>query len=173
MRRLALFAAFVLLPFAAIGIADTLAPLSIGYFLRVHDDPRAFSTVAVQAHITQRRASAGGPQALEGYTLLDHDAGSVRLALGTIGNVEVHGAGAVAEIASLQAGGVVTGPGHVGVWSGLKIVRPAARTSAPAYLGPVNIDQFNDITFSNGWTIRTAGAGLNLCDPRGICRAFF
>lgn len=172
MKYAAVFVAFVLLPFTAIGIGQTMAPLSVRTLLTSFADAGSASTVGVQSHITQQTDSIGGPQALEGYTLVAHDRGTVALALGTIGNVEQNGAGDVNRIASLQGGGVVTGPGRVHQWSALSLFQPRARRSAPAYTGPVNIDRFDYITFDNGWSIRPNGDQLQLCDPRGICRAF-
>lgn len=167
-----LFLLFVLLPFCARGIAETFTPLAIRVLYDQDAAATASSTVGVQSRMTQRVASPGGPQALEGYTLVAHDRGSVALAIGTIGNVEMNGAGNVGFIRGLQSGGVVTGPGRVGVWSGLFLSQPRARASAPPYVGPVNIERYDYITFDNGWSIRPNGDALILCNPLGNCRAF-
>jgi len=111
----------------------------------------------------------GGPQALEGYTKIAHDRGNTRLALGIIGNVEMNGHGDVAEVRSLQAGGVVTNNGHVRLWTGLYLDRPKA---GEGYAGPVNIERVDYITFDNGWSIRPNGSDLTICRPSGECRPF-
>jgi hypothetical protein len=131
-------------------------------------DTGALSTVNVQSVIHQQTASLeGGPQAFEGYTLIEHDRGTVNIAIGTIGNVEQNGAGEVNDIRSMQAGGVVTGPGRVHHWAGLSISAPRARSD---YKGAVNIERYDYVDFDNGWSIRPDGKRLLICDPKNICR---
>ena len=107
----------------------------------------------------------GGPQALEGYTYVAHPSGVTRLALGTIGNVEIAGAGATQEVRSLQAGGVISGTGPVGEWVGLYISLPRAAEG--------QVQTYSPIKFDNGWRFVAEGEALYLCPPRGAaCRAF-
>ncbi|MBZ5560166.1 MAG: hypothetical protein LAO77_23155 [Acidobacteriia bacterium] len=159
------------LPFSVIGAAQTIAPLFIANPVVCFASAGANATVCAQVKITQLVASPGGPQALEGYTLVAHDHGTVALALGTIGNVEIGGAGDVTEVAPLQSGGVFTGPGHVARWSALKLFRPRARTSDPPYTGPVHLDEFSYLRFDNGWSLRGDDVQLYLCSPVGTCRS--
>lgn len=123
-------------------------------------------TVSVIEQVT---GSEGGPQALEGFTRVD-TRGSVRLALGTIGNVEQAGSGEIIEARSVQAGGVVTGTGPIRRWVGVFIDRPKVKgtnTLAP------NIADFRAIQFNNGLYLTTdvdqdGRPVLKLCtdDPR-------
>jgi hypothetical protein len=55
-------------------------------------------------------------QGVEGYTLTSNASGSVRLAMGTLGNIEHKGAGSLLESRSVQAGGVLSGKGNVRDW---------------------------------------------------------
>jgi hypothetical protein len=117
--------------------------------------------------ITQPIASPGGPQALEGYTYVDHPSGTVGLAIGAIGNVEVAGSGAVTSARGLQGGIVISGPGVVDHASSLTLVAPQP---TGGYTGPVNVRRADFITFSNGWSVRPDGARILLCDPNDRCR---
>jgi hypothetical protein len=96
--------------------------------------------------VRQMTASEGGPQALEGYTIVD-TRGTVRLAHGTIGNIEQAGSGDLSEARPLQSGGVVSGTGRVHRWTGLFIDRPKTMgTNDPA----PNVIDYRAIQFSNG-----------------------
>lgn len=65
----------------------------------------------------QTAATTGSIQGLEGYVKLSHTSGSVVAAIGTIGNIEVNGAGGTTVWArSVQAGGVITA-GSVTNWA--------------------------------------------------------
>ena len=112
-------------------------------------------------------APDGGPQALEGYTVVQHDVGTVALAIGTIGNVELAGAGRTKEARSLQAGGVITGSGVTERWVGLAISQPQPADGATG-----RIERREYVAFDNGWSIRPDGARLLICDPQSQCRAF-
>lgn len=132
--------------------------------------PTTNSTVTLQARVDAPTAlPAGGPQALEGYAVVSHDRGTTRLALGTIGNVQMDARGDTTEIRSLQAGGVITNDGHVSRWSGVFISQPSAGLG---YAGPTHLDRYDYITFDNGWSLRPDGDRLLLCPPSGSCRAF-
>lgn len=107
----------------------------------------------------------GGPQALEGYTYVAHPSGVTRLAIGTIGNVEIAGAGTTREVRSMQAGGVISGSGPVDEWVGLYISLPRAQ--------PGQVQTYSPIKFDNGWRFVAEGEALYLCPPKGAaCRAF-
>lgn len=92
--------------------------------------------------VKQLTGSEGGPQALEGYTLVD-TRGSVRLAHGTIGNIEQAGDGDLIEARPLQSGGVVTGQGRVSRWIGLFIDKPKEARAG-------QVADYRAIQFSNG-----------------------
>lgn len=113
----------------------------------------------------------GGPQALEGYTHVNHQTGSVKLALGTLGNIELGGAsGTVTEMAyALNGGLVVTGPGVVERAAALTLATPKRHGD---YTGPINVKESLYIAFDNGWTIKPQGPDLLICRPDGTCRAF-
>lgn len=126
------------------------------------------TAVGLQSRISSPLAvEQGGPQALEGYTILSHDRGNTRLAFGSLGNVEMNARGTTTEIRSMQAGGVITADGRVSRWSGLYLSRPRA---GEGYDGPVNVDRYDYITFDNGWSIRPDGDRLQICDKSGVCR---
>jgi hypothetical protein len=128
------------------------------------------TTVGVQSVIDQPVENpAGGPQALEGYTRLSHSRGTVRLALGTIGNVELNAHGDTTLVRSLQAGGVITNDGPVQQWSGLFLSKPVA---GEGYRGSTNVKRYDYITFDNGWSIRPDGKNLLICTPANTCRPF-
>lgn len=113
----------------------------------------------------------GGPQALEGYTIVAHKTGSVALVLGTIGNIELAGAsGTVTEKAVALSGGlVVNGEGVVNRPVALSLRQPVR---FGGYKGPLNVKDPIYIEFDNGWTIRPNGPYLLFCDPFGTCRTF-
>lgn len=113
----------------------------------------------------------GGPQALEGYTVVKHEIGTVRLVMGTIGNIELGGGSrtVVESAVALQGGLVVTGPGYVAHATSLSLVQPRAHGG---YTGGVNLGRVDYITFDNGWSIRPDGDQLSICDPKGMCRHF-
>jgi hypothetical protein len=121
-------------------------------------------TLCSLSYIVQRQPSEGGPQALEGYTQIAHQSGTVALALGTIGNVEVAGRGRTTEVRSMQAGGVITGDGSVQHWSGITLSRPQAVNGARG-----SVDRYDYITFDNGWSIRPDGEKLLICDRDSAC----
>jgi hypothetical protein len=122
-------------------------------------------TLCGLSYIVQREPSMGGPQALEGYTQLAHESGTVALALGTIGNVEVAGRGQTNEVRSMQAGGVITGDGSVAHWSGITLSRPVPVKGARG-----SIQRYDYITFDNGWSIRPDGEKLMICNRDSVCR---
>ena len=122
-------------------------------------------TVCGMSLIVQREPSVGGPQALEGYTQVAHQSGTVGLALGTIGNVEVAGSGNTTEVRSMQAGGVITGNGSVQHWTGIALSRPQAVNGARG-----SIERYDYITFDNGWSIRPDGERLLICNRDSVCR---
>ena len=128
-------------------------------------------TICQMVYITATKPSEGGPQALEGYTKVAHQNGSIGLVMGTIGNVELSGAsGTVTKDArALQGGFVVTNSGVVERASSLVLVQPKVGEN---YTGTANIKEANYILFDNGWRIAPNGSGLDICDPRGVCRAF-
>jgi hypothetical protein len=170
-RRLAVAFALLAVPFVACSVAQSIVSLRVRFQDDTFSDAAARSTVGRQSLIQQLAAAPdGGPQALEGYTLIAHDRGLVRLAIGTIGNVEMNGAGDVDEIRSMQSGGVITNGGHVAHWTGHHFARP---TRGPGYTGPINVDVIDYVTFDNGWAIRPSGERLLFCDPRGECRDVF
>jgi hypothetical protein len=103
--------------------------------------------------IEQLTGSEGGPQALEGYTRVSTRA-SVRLAHGTIGNIEQAGSGDLIEARSLQAGGVVAGSGRVGRWVGVFIDRPKQKGSG-APIPREQMPDFRAIQFDNGLYLTT------------------
>ena len=115
--------------------------------------------------------SAGGPQALEGYTAVNHAIGTVRLVMGTIGNIELGGGSrtVVQYATALQGGLVVTGAGRVDHATSLTLIQPRAHGD---YTGPVNVGRVDYITFDNGWSIRPDGDRLLICDKMDVCRAF-
>jgi len=127
----------------------------------------------------------GGPQAFEDYTYLMHPEGTTRLAIGTLGNVEVAGAGDVTEVRTLQGGGLISGKGKVDRWVGLSLHRPS---SGPGQLGtfaPIVAEDpaaettlrgtitTDAIRFTNGWTFRPEGESLQLVDSHGVVRQTF
>lgn len=124
--------------------------------------------------VHQRTANErGGPQALEGYTVIE-TRGRVRLAMGTIGNVEQAGSGEIVEVRPLQSGGVLTGTGRVHRWTSLFLDRPKDKT-------PNQIVDYRAIQFDNGLHLTTGvdprdgKPYLALCpdDPRaGPCQLF-
>lgn len=125
-------------------------------------------TVCGLFQMNQMQPSAGGPQALEGYTYVGHQTGTVGLAMGVIGNVEVGGPGAVTDVRALQAGIVVSGPGQIERAASLVLITPKSRGD---YTGPVNVKEADYILFDNGSTIRPDDDGLILCDKRGRCHS--
>jgi hypothetical protein len=170
-NRIVCLVVFFCGPFIASTVGQQLVNLDVRYRWDVVAVTGARSSVAMQSVIEQLTPTPdGGPQALEGYTKIAHDRGLVRLALGTIGNVEMNGAGDVEEIRSMQAGGVVTNRGRVKHWTGMYFSRPRAGLG---YTGAANIDVYDYATFDNGWSIRPAGDRLLFCDPQGDCRDVF
>jgi hypothetical protein len=109
----------------------------------------------------------GGPQALEGYTYLEHSHGLVKRAIGTIGNVEVAAQGDTDTVRGMQAGVVVSGPGNVGLATSLYLAQARRRSD---YQGSTHVERVDYITFDNGWSIRPDREHLLLCDPQGVCR---
>lgn len=109
------------------------------------DERWCLGTVSVVEQLT---ASEGGPEALEGFTRVN-TRGSVRLALGTIGNIEQAGSGDLIEARSLQAGGVFTGSGRVGRWVGLFIDKPKIKGSGAA-VPSAQLPDYRAIQFANG-----------------------
>jgi hypothetical protein len=108
----------------------------------------------------------GGPQALEGYSVVNNPAGSVvRHASGTIGNLEIAGAGAVTIARSLTTGLVFSGSGRVKHASTLNLF--VGRKAG--YTGPVNVERLDFITFPNGWSLRGPldGSYMILVDQHG------
>lgn len=127
-----------------------------------------YSIVCGAFSITQPTESLGGPQALEGYTTVAHPRGTVALAIGTIGNVELAGAGDVASARALQGGIVINGPGIVDHATSLFLAAPQR---IDGYTGPVRINRADWITFgSSGWSIRPDGDRILLCDAQDRCR---
>jgi hypothetical protein len=90
----------------------------------------------------------GGPQGLEGYVEISHDRGDVRLAIGTIGNIEHQGRGRVLQAVPLASGGVLKGEGDVAVWTALSLGKPIAK-------GTGRIIDYRAIQFDNGLHLRT------------------
>jgi len=121
----------------------------------------------------------GGPQGLEGYVYIKHPEGKTRLAIGTIGNVEVAGSGAVTEIRSMQAGGIVSGSGRVDKWVGILLARPGGKRDRVGAYHPIVSDDptgqtvlrgsitTDAISFSNGWSLHVQGDSLELTDSAG------
>ena len=120
-------------------------------------------------HITQSTASEGGPQALEGYTYVNHPRGSVGLAIGTLGNIELAATGDTKSARALQGGVVVSGPGRVEHATTLYLSQPKRRGDYP---GPTQIERADYVTFDNGWSIRPQGDRLLICAPTNTCRDF-
>lgn len=116
-----------------------------------------------------QRTPGAGPQAVEGYTLVAHDVGTVGLALGTIGNVEVQGRGRTEQVRALQGGIVVSGPGRVDHAANIVLAGVQKHSD---YDGPTDVGRVDYILFGNGWSIRPDGARLLLCDPQNVCRPF-
>jgi hypothetical protein len=119
--------------------------------------------------VRQQTGSEGGPQALEGYTIVDTRS-KVRLAMGVIGNVEQAGSGEVVEVRSLQSGGVITGTGRIQRWTGLWLDKPKEQV-------PGQLQDYRAIQFSNGFYITTATAQdgaptLVVCAPDRRCTEF-
>lgn len=124
-------------------------------------------TVCGEFTITQSTPSPGGPQALEGYTYVNHPTGVVGLALGTVGNVEVGGTGEVLDVRALQGGVIISGPGDVEHATSLMLMAPKP---AGDYHGQVNVKRADYLSFDNGWSLRPDGDRLLLCDPHDRCR---
>jgi hypothetical protein len=68
------------------------------------------------AYAEQTAATTASIQALEGQAFTSHASGTVALAIGTIGNVQVNSASAVTEIRALQAGGNTNAAAPIAVW---------------------------------------------------------
>lgn len=101
--------------------------------------------------VRQITGTDGGPQALEGYTTVD-TRGSVRLAMGTIGNVEQAGSGDIVEVRPLQSGGVVTGTGRIHRWTALVLDKPKKMGGQP--VSPEQLIDYRAIQFANGLHLR-------------------
>jgi len=69
----------------------------------------------------QTAATTNSIQGLEGYTKVSHSSGTVTLAIGTIGNIELSTTQTLSLARSLQAGGNLTAAGVVTEWDGLYI----------------------------------------------------
>lgn len=168
-RRLLTTAAMVLT--FGVGWACASMPwagIAIRYRQNCTGDRQASWSLCALFYLAQTEpAPDGGPQALEGYTVLQHDVGTVAMAHGTLGNIEFAGAGRTKQARSLQAGGVITGSGVVEHWSGLYLSQPQASHGATG-----RIERRDYITFDNGWSLRPRGEQLLICDPSGGCRAF-
>lgn len=124
--------------------------------------------LGLMSHVTQTTPNVtGGPQALEGYALVNHPNGRVRQVLATIGNIELKGAGATADARALQGSVVVNGPGRVDFATSLNLVGCVRQGG---YDGPIDVGRCDYVTFGNGWSLRPDGDALLLCDPRGVCR---
>lgn len=122
------------------------------------------------AYIEQTTSAPdGGPQALEGYTKVNHTSGKVQLPMSVIANQELSGgSGTVVQDARVfQAGAVVSDAGVVEDLTFLNLTGP---NRMGGYDGPINIKRVTYLRFPNGWTIRPGGSGLLLCDPRDACR---
>ena len=119
----------------------------------------------------QKVASEGGPQALEGYTVVDHDSGRVRHAMATIGNMELSGAsGTVTEVADALTGGfVVSDRGVVEQANSLMLRRPVAHGT---YQGPVNVLNHAYINLDGVWQFKIEGDDLLICHRSGTCHRF-
>jgi len=127
----------------------------------------------------------GGPQAFEGYTYLMHPEGTTKLAIGTLGNVEVASAGSVKEVRTLQGGGVISGTGKVDRWVGLSLHRPRSQPGQIGSFEPIVVEDpaalttlrgtitTDAIRFTNGWVFRPEGTSLQLVDPQGVVRQTF
>jgi hypothetical protein len=108
----------------------------------------------------------GGPQALGGYTYINHPHGFTRLAIGTIGNMKVANSGTVIEARPVQSEGEVTGDDDVFEWNAYTVSRPKEKRRG-------QVKRFNAIKFGNGWTFVEQGEQLLLCPPGNArCRAF-
>jgi Chaperone of endosialidase len=92
---------------------------------------------------------AAGPQALEGYALVEHASGTTALAIGTIGNMEIAAQGATTLARAVQAGVIITSTGG-GTDAACFDAEPAGR----AFGGSG--------TFTNGYGLKvgTFGAGF-------------
>jgi hypothetical protein len=145
--------------------------------------PNALGGVVGQ--VTTRAMPDGGPQALEGYTYMAHDAGTTRLAIGVIGNVELAGAGNAAEVRVVQSSGFISGTGKVKRWVGVSVHRPAGAAGKKVPFYPIVVSDpdaqtilhgtivTDRIRFSNGWTLQPGGASMQLIDQRGVVRQQF
>lgn len=111
----------------------------------------------------------GGPQGVEGYTVVNVREGHVGLAMGALGNVEQAGEGSIGRIVALQGGIVVNGPGGIGEAVSLNL--PGVLKHGD-YTGPVNVAKQKYIQFGNGWSFRPDGADLLLCDWAEQCQRF-
>jgi hypothetical protein len=139
----------------------------------------------VVGQVAQQAMPKGGPQGLEGYVYVNHDEGNTRLAIGTIGNVEVAGAGTVTEVRSMQAGGIISGSGKVDRWVGIYLPYPGGNQDQLTTFNPIVVDNpaaqtilrgtitTDRIAFSNGWTLQVQGNSLELIDSGGNKRHLF
>jgi hypothetical protein len=162
-----LFGAFVL-GAVTLGAVGPVAMHNFGGTCPV--GPRwCLGTVSVVKQLT---GSEGGPQALEGYTIVETRA-AVRLAHGTIGNIEQAGSGDLIEARPLQSGGILTGQGRVARWVGLFIDKPKEARAG-------QLQDFRAIQFDNGLYLTTGMDGdgkpyLALCPnlaTTGPCQVF-
>ncbi|XHS80433.1 hypothetical protein ACFJGW_10785 [Burkholderiaceae bacterium UC74_6] len=139
----------------------------------------------VVGQVSLNAMPTGGPQGLEGYVYIKHPEGKTRLAIGTIGNVEVAGTGSVTEIRSMQAGGIVSGTGHVDKWVGILLAHPGGQHDRVGSYHPIVSDDpsgqtvlrgsitTDAISFSNGWSLHVQGDSLELTDAGGKPRQLF
>jgi hypothetical protein len=116
----------------------------------------------------QLNSTTGSIQGVEGYTKTSHSSGTVNTAIGTIGNVEVGGAGGVTEARGMQAGVVITGNGNVGNAKSLFVSPPTFTANTSSTIDSsfgVYIGSHNSIgtgTVTNKFNIFTAdGLGKN------------
>ena len=140
--------------------------LVITYRLETLCQREATWCLGLMSRVVQTQSNAiGGPQGLEGYVVLDQQ-GVVRLAIGTIGNIEIRGAGHTEDVRGVQSGGVFTGLGTVDTWTAFTVHRPQERRAG-------QIRRFNAIKFGNGWSFVEDGDKLFLCPPRSDrCHSF-
>jgi hypothetical protein len=111
--------------------------------------------------VRQLTGSEGGPQALEGYTIVE-TRGKVRLAMGVIGNIEQAGSGEIVEARPLQSGGVIHGDGRIHRWTSLTLDKPDGKYEN-------QIIDYRAIQFDNGLYLTS---GIDARDGKpylGLC----
>jgi len=98
-------------------------------------------------------------QGVEGYTKVSHSSGSITLAIGTIGNIELASTGTLAIARSLQAGGNTSLAGTITEWDGVYVNFANSASAAITSAYGLYVDTFPS-GVTNKWGIFIADSSV-------------